>query len=195
MEIPNLKITNSQLCNYKTSFKGEADNTVSKPINAEIKPEIVSKEYADATKATAMAQIMSGVDLKAGMTYMDYVDKLMKQGKIPTKDFNVKTTEAGLNYVEELNQKGEKIKEVAFFEDGIGCKFYNPKNQKVYKTLESHNGKLYISNNNVDTGEPVLDELYNSDGSLESNAFYKKCEKGETSINGDYKITGIGFVP
>lgn len=190
MEISKFGVVNSNLNNYRTPFKGEASNAVSNPINEEIKPEIVGKNYADATKSIAMAQILVGNDIKPNMNYMDYVDKLMKQGKCPIKDFIVKTTEKSF-VITELNPNGNKTKEISFFDDGnIGCKLYNPKTQKVYKTLETLNGKLHIAYNDK-SGKPVLDEVYRSDGSLERNAVYKKCEKSETSVNGNYNITGI----
>lgn len=201
VEIPNLKIANSQLYNYKTPFKGEAGNTVSNPINTEIKPEIVSKEYADATKATAMAQILAGGDLKPGMTYMDYVDKLIKKGKIQGKDFFIEenpTNSYGKSstWIKELNPKGQRIKETIFWSEpegsGVEIRLYDPKTQEVYKALEMQNGKLHIAYNDKN-GKALLDEVYRSGGSLERNAVYKKCGKCETS--GDYNITGIELPP
>lgn len=182
---------------YKVPFNGRIGNSTSNPIGldekTEQKSELASKDYADATRAMAMAQILSGSDIKPKMTQNEYVDKLMKKGKIPNKDFYIKNLENTSNtYVLEVNKKGERIKEVHFFEDGnIGCKFYNPQNQKIYKALETLDGKLHISYNEVLTGEPLCDELYSPDGTLETNTFYKKTPKGETSVNGDYIISGI----
>lgn len=203
MEIPNLKIANSQLYNYKTPFKGETDNTVSNQINSEIKPEIVSRQYADATKSAAMAQILTDSDIKPGITPVEYVNSLIKKGKIQDKDFCVVKGESDsigkdTTTVIELNKKGQKIKDVIFWSDvqggGLGVRLYSPSTQKIYKALELNNGKLEVLYNDT-KGEPVLDEVYKGDGKLERNAIYQKCEKGETSINGDYKITGIELPP
>lgn len=179
---------------YNNSFEEKVQKSnVSKPTdfaqNSETpKPkEFASKEFAHATRATAMAQILIGSDLKPNMTQRDYVNRLIKQGKIPNKHFFIDGY-----WVVELNAEGERIKEVRFFDDGnIGCSFYNPKTQKRYKTLETLDGKLHISYNDAVTGEPLLDESYLQDGSLERNAFYKKTPEGEKSINGKYQIYGI----
>lgn len=197
----NLSAISSNLNTYKIPFKGENQNSTDtiKDTNKapEQKQELVSKNYADASRSMAMAQILYGAEIKPNTTQKEYVDNLIKKGKIPNKDFFIKKLEnRSKTYVSEVNKKGERIKEVSFFDDGnIGCKFYNPSNQKPYKALETLDGKLHISYNETTTGDPVCDEVYRSDGSLERNAFYKKTPKGETSPNGDYIISGIENPP
>lgn len=190
------------ITNNSIEEKIEKSNA-SKPIgfgqNSEAsKPkELASKEAVQGTRAMVMAQILVGSDLKPNTTQKEYINRLIKQGKIPNKHFFIEKDDCGYAcHVIEVNSNGEKIKEVRFFDGGnIGCSFYNPKTQKRYKSLETLDGKLHISYNDVITGEPLCDELYRPDGSLERNAFYKKTPKGETSINGEYQIYGIEGTP
>jgi hypothetical protein len=196
----NLNAISTNLNNSKVPFKDEG-KSISNPINKddkiEPKQELVSKDYANATKATAMAQILMDNDIKPNMTYTEYIDKLMKRGKIQNKDFKV-TTVAESFVIEELNQKGQVIKETIFADEkhnnDIIVKLRNPNNQKVYKAFEyTSDGNLVVAYNNPITGGPLLDEAYNADGSLKNYAMYRKCNKGETSINGDYIISGVDF--
>jgi hypothetical protein len=157
--------------------------------------ELASKELAYASKATAMAQIMIGSNLKYNSTAEEYVNQLIKKGKVPNKDFIVEK-KAECTSVTELNADGKKIKEVRLEnkDDRVGatCIFYNPENQVKYKAVQlTPYGEFAISLDDPKTGEPLIDELYRSDGSLKSNAYYKKLPEGQTSINGKYDIYGI----
>ena len=193
----NINSVNSNLNNYKVPFKGENNSAISNPLssNKEQKQqkELASNECAQGTRATAMAQILIGTDIKPGTTQKEYIDKLIKQGKIPNKDFYIANKDFGSSsHIIEVNNKGKRIKEVRFYDDGkIACNFINPKTQKTYKSIETFENKLLVANNDPITEEPLLDEVYKTDGSLESNAFYKKTPNGETSVNGKYQITGV----
>lgn len=182
---------------YNNSFEEKVEKSnVSKPIDfvqnseAPKTKELASKEFAHATRATAMAQILVGSDLKPNITQREYVNKLIKQGLIPNKHFFIKNYDYGSgSYIIEVNNDGEKIKEIRFGaednEGGVACSFYNPKTQQRYKAIETLNGELHISINDPQTGEPLLDEKYRPDGSLEFCAVYKKCEKLDPSIDYD----------
>lgn len=192
----NLSSISTNLNSYKVPFRGSDDNLVSNPkVELAQQRELASKECAYATRATAMAQLSMVNDVKPNMTYLEYTDKLMKQGKNPSKDFKVTTTDESY-IVEELNQKGQVTKEIIFADEkhnnDIIVKLRNPSNQKVYKVSEySSDGSLVVAYNNPITGGPLLDEAYNVDGSLKNYAMYRKCNNSETSINGDYVITGV----
>jgi len=180
MDYYNVNPIVTSLNSYKPTFSGDIDKShvlqISTAKENEQSAEVISKNYADATRAMAMAQILSGTHIKPNMTQKEYVEKLIKSGKIINKDFYVNGNVSGaLNVVFEVNEKGERVKEISFFDGGdIGCKFYNPSTQKVYKSLETLDGKLHVSYNQGETEEPLLDELYSQDGSLKSHYFYKK---------------------
>ena len=196
MEFSNVNAVKFNLNKNKVLFKSEHYNATSDPIQEKEmvqQEEFASKEGALATRATGMAQLLMGNGIRLNMTQRNYVNNLIKQGKIPNKHFYVKNQNNGsLPIVTEVNSKGERIKEVLFYKDGnIGCSFYNPNTQERYKALETSEGKLHISNNNSLTGEPLSDEVYRRDGSLEDTAFYKKTPEGQISANGDYVISSL----
>jgi len=197
--IYDLNTSSVGLNSYKVPFKGIESNATSNPINSNDDTgqmqELASKELSTASKATAMAQIMTGSRLKYDTTRNEYVAQLLKQGKIPNKHFQVEDGEKFAS-VKEINSKGQRIKEVHFPniapERGVSCAFYNPNTQQKYKAIEyTTDGGFSVALNNPTTGEPIADELYRSDGSLADYVVYDKCEKGETSVNGKYKISGI----
>lgn len=154
--------------------------------------ELMSKECAYATKATAMAQVLMGTKLKFTTTPDEYNAQLIKQGKIPNKDFYVQKDEIATSFVE-LNSDGEKTKEVSFLKwsDGqsrVDCKFYNPKTQKEYKSVEYHqDGGVFITNGNPLSGRLTTSDKYRSDGSLE---YHRDMDKmTDTHVSKGGKIT------
>lgn len=161
--------------------------------------ELASKELAQATRAQAMAQIMIGSNLKYNSTAQEYVNQLMKKGKVPDKDFRVEKNDRYTSVVE-LNADGKRIREVRLEhkDDRVGttCCFYNPENQVGYKALSmTPYGELGISYNDSKSGESLVDEHYRSDGSLKYYDVYKKLPEGQTGINGKYDIYGIESLP
>lgn len=161
--------------------------------------ELASKELAQATRAQAMAQIMIGSNLKYNSMAQEYVDQLIKKGKVPDKDFIVEKKPEFTSVVE-LNADGKKVKEVRLEHKddrcGTACIYYNPENGVKYKAIAmSPDGKMHVSYDDTKTGEPLIDERYYSDGSLELNAIYKKLPEGQTGINGKYDIYGIESLP
>ena len=155
--------------------------------------EVMSKECAYATRATAMAQVLMGNNLKFTTTPDEYVAQLTKQGKIPDKHFYIVDSKTSTGVVE-LNSDGEKTKEVTFFKGydnlppWVGCKFYNPKTQNEYKSIEYHqDGGVQISNGNPITGAPTNIQMYRPDGSLEYNRDIEK--DSETHISKGGKLT------
>lgn len=161
--------------------------------------ELASKELAQATRATALAQIMMGSNLKYNSTAQEYVNQLIKKGKVPDKDFKVEKNEKYTSVVE-LNADGKKVKEVRLEHKddrcGTACIFYNPENGVKYKAIAmSPDGKMHVSYDDTKTGEPLIDERYYTDGTLELNAIYKKLPEGQTGINGKYDIYGIEVPP
>lgn len=191
MEVSKFGAVNSNLSNYKSQFKGERNNPVSNPINEEIKPEIVGKDYADATKSLAMAQILVGNDFKPDTTQEEYIGNLIKKGKIQDKDFFIE--EYPLNaygksstWVKELNPKGQRTKETIFWSEpqgkGVEIRLYDPNTQEVYKAVGIQNGKLHVTYNDT----PFLNEFYRKNAQLEQRAIYtldeiyRNREKEET---------------
>lgn len=153
---------------------------------------LMSKELGYATKATAMAQVLMGSNLKFTTTPKEYINSLIKQGKIPNKHFYTGESENS-EWVTELNSEGEKTKEVRFFkgyEDlppWVGCVFYNPKTQHEYKSIEfKQDGGVSISHEDPKSGRPIRIEKYRPDGSIER---IRNCEKMEdTNISKGGKI-------
>lgn len=161
--------------------------------------ELASKELAQATRAQAMAQIMIGSNLKYNSTTQEYVDQLIKKGKVPDKDFRVEKNDRYTSVVE-LNADGKRIREVRLEHKddrcGTACIYYNPENGVKYKAIAmSPDGKMHVSYDDTKTGEPLIDERYHQDGSLELNAIYKKLPEGQTGINGKYDIYGVESPP
>lgn len=196
MEISNFSTVNSNLSNYKAPFKGEGNNPVSNPINEEIKPEIVDKNYADATKSLAMAQILVGNDFKPNMTQEEYVNSLIKKGKVQNKDFFIE--EYPLNsygksstWIKELNPKGQRTKETIFWSEpegrGTEIRLYDPNTQEVYKAIGIQNGKVNVTYNDT----PFINEFYKKNAELEQSAIYtldeiyRNREKSETPSSDD----------
>lgn len=195
-----LKADGSNLSSYKVALNGKNNDTVSNDAKRDeniTAQEIASKECSYATRSMAMAQILVGSEIKPNMTQTDYINNLIKQGKIPDKHFYIKANDLGnKNIVVELNSKGLRTKEVTFYENNeIGCIFYNPQTQKKYKAIQTSEGKLHISYDDPTTGDPVCDEIYRSDGSLERNAFYKKIPNAEIPNETDYHVSGIDLPP
>lgn len=141
--------------------------------------ELASKECAYATRATAMAQILTGNNLKYTTTPKEYVDGLIKQGKIPNKHFyiqdeNMYEEPCKFASVVELNSDGERIKETCFCRDNkysgswVSQRFFNPKYDQEYKCVTyQKDGGISIQNYNT-IGECLMDSyVYRADGSLE----------------------------
>lgn len=161
--------------------------------------ELASKELAQATRAQAMAQIMIGSNIKYNSTAQEYVNQLIKKGKVPDKDFIVEKKPEFTSIVE-LNAEGKKVKEVRLEHKddrcGTACIYYNPENGVKYKAVAlTPYGEFAISLDDPKTGEPLVDEMYRSDGSLKDYAIYKKLPEGQTGINGKYDIYGIESLP
>lgn len=161
--------------------------------------ELASKELAQATKATAMAQIIMGSDLKYNSTAGEYINQLIKKGKVSGKDFIVEKKDE-FTSVTELNADGKRIKEVRLEHKdnrcGTACIFYNPENGMKYKAVALNPyGEFAISFDDPKSGEPLVDEIYRSDGSLKYYDVYKKLPEGQTGINGKYDIYGLEAPP
>lgn len=168
MQSYNLNKINSNLGIYNIPFKAnnEESKSASNPIGNNdkeiIKKEFVSNEYANFSKAIAMAQVLIGNDYKPGMTQKEYVENLVKKGKILNKDFFVSENPSS---IEELNKKGQKIKETFFLPEEKGksvvVKLYNPNTQKVYKFIDyTPNEYLTVEHNNPNTEKLILKENY-----------------------------------
>lgn len=150
--------------------------------------ELASKECAYATKATAMAQVLTGSNLKFTTTPKEYTDGLIKQGKIPNKHFYVEEDTVyeepcKVTRVMELNSDGERIKETCFCRDNkysgswTEQTFYNPKYGHSYKSITyKKDGGMYIHNYNAVTDRLMDLNVYRPDGSLE---YYENYETNE----------------
>lgn len=203
----NSNIAGTYLNTYKVPFKG-ANNAATSPIEPNEEPaqqqELASKEYAYATRATAMAQIKLG-GVNQNTTKEEYINTLINQGKVQNKDFIVLQDEAGTvgentTRVIELNNKRQEVKRVIFWSKeqggGVGVRFVNPETQQCYKALEyASSGGVEVAYSDPITGEALIDESYRPDGSLKASAYYKKTPTGETSVNGDYIIYGVDGPP
>jgi len=200
----NLNAVNFTLNSYKVPFKGENADATTSPIDKkeEFKQqrELASKECAYATKATAMAQILTGNSLKYSTTPEEYSNDLIKQGKLPNKNFYVTPSEdekgnGTYTKITELNSEGEKVKETVFVRDNKYSGswneqyFYNPKYcERPYKGIAyKKDGSVVMNNSNVATNKPTDSYSYRPDGSLEYYHDYKN-DKG-THISKDGKIT------
>jgi len=197
---------NSNIC--KIPFKGAEEITSLDQIpqwkEMEQQRELASKECAYATRATAMAQILTGSNLKYTTTPPEYVNALIKQGRIPDKHFYV--TEAPMRdnlckvtRVVELNSDGERIKETCFCRDNkysgswVEQTFYNPKYDHSYKSVTyNQDGGIAIHNYNVIADKIADAYVYRPDGSLEYHENYESNEgvhisKGKKVTNYDLK--------
>lgn len=202
VEIRNLNTIYSNLGSYKIPFKGENNNLatpISRVEKIELQRELASKKCAYATKATAMAQILTGSNLKYSTTPQEYINSLIKQGKIPNKDFNSIVEPLGENNEEfaiitELNSAGKKIKETVFCRNNRYSgswneqHFLSPQNEHPYKTFSyMKDGSVNMSNYNV-VKECVTDSYkYRPDGSLEYYSDFKDNNGMHISKNG--KVT------
>lgn len=191
-----------------TSFKGNSADPVSVPMDKaeELKQqnELASKECAYATKATAMAQILTGNDFKYSTTVEDYEKSLIKQGKIPNKHFFVESVDdinsGTYTRVVERNSDGEKTKETTFCRDNKHSSswneqsFYSPKNKRCpYKSINyTKDGCVEMTNYNIAEEEAIDFYIYRPDGSLGYYHNYKN-KKG-MSISKDGKITKLDLI-
>lgn len=151
--------------------------------------ELASKECAYATRATAMAQILTGSNLKYTTTPKEYVDGLIKQGKIPNKHFYVQDDTVAeapckVTRVVELNSDGERMKETVFCRDNkysgswTEQYFYNPKYDHEYKSVTyEKDGGISLQNYDVLGGIIIDTHVYRADGSLEYYENYQ-TDKG-----------------
>lgn len=185
---------NTAYSNFNASsvpYKTQNDKQVSNPITPnelEQQRELASKECAYATKATAMAQILTGNDFKYTTSPEEYVNKLIKQGKIPDKDFKVDNTllnDGSPTWsITEFNSEGKKVKKAHFcrynnhLNSWNSLSYYNPKYDCPYKTIHySQNGGVDLWNYDVINEKSNDAYFYRPDGSLEYYRDYKN-DKG-----------------
>lgn len=169
----------------------------------------ISKEYSAASRALALGQITAENTLKSDTKPEDYIKTLLKQGKIPNKNFSIEKDEK-VTSIKELNSDGKIIKEVVFWDDeskkSVDCLFCNPDTRQIYKSVTYHaDGYVTTSTNDPKTGAPICNEAFNPDGNLMDRFTYNKLKKGEkkdeesknsyyTHIDGvDYKVTAEHF--
>lgn len=180
--------------NLKSSISFKANEDVNPLANntkwneMEQQRELASKECAYATRATAMAQVLTGSNLKYTTTPKEYTDGLIKQGKIPNKHFYVEEDTVyeepcKVTRVVELNTDGERMKETVFCRDNkysgswVEQYFYNPKYGHEYKSVTyKKDGGVQINNSNAVTGRIIDANVYRPDGSLE---YYENYETNE----------------
>lgn len=198
----NLNIVSQNPNIYKASFKGENQSVVSSPDKRkEFKQqrELASKECAYATKATALAQVLTGNNLKYSTTPEDYIKDLIKQGKIQDKDFKIQKEDLGdsnckFTSIKEFNKSGEIIKETDFcrdnkYSDSWNAQYFiNAKYNCPYKGIFYHqDGSVEMSNYDVVQQAIVDSYAYRSDGSLEYYHDFKD-NKGK-HISKEGKVT------
>lgn len=198
----NLNNINSNLHIYKTSFKGEGSNVVSNPDKREElkqQRELASKECAYATRATALAQVLSENNLKYSTSPEEYTKYLIKQGKIQDKDFKIQKEDMNdsnckFTSIKEFNKSGEIIKDTVFCRDNKysgswnAQYFINPKYNQPYKSIH-YKKDGSIDMDNFDVGQACLVDsyTYRPDGSLEYYNDFK--DKKGTHISKDGKVT------
>ncbi len=102
----------------------------------EISPEFMSAVGAEVFRNQALANMLTKNTLRYGMSINDYGASLMRQGKIPDKDFFILD-----NTLTEINKLGERMKETTFYKGKensapiIECNYYNSATQDKYKTV------------------------------------------------------------
>lgn len=102
----------------------------------EISPEFMNSISAEVFKNQALGNMLTKNTLRYGMSISDYGASLMKQGKIPKKDFFVDD-----NVLTEINKRGERFKDTVFYNGSeteppiIECNYYNSYTQDKFKTV------------------------------------------------------------
>ncbi|MFI3300860.1 MAG: hypothetical protein R3Y28_05500 [Candidatus Gastranaerophilales bacterium] len=102
----------------------------------EIAPDLLDSISAEAFKSQALGNILTKNPLKFGMSISEYGASLMKQGKIPEKDFVVLD-----NSLIEINKRGNAFKKTTFYEAtdtspaAIESTHYNSVTQEKAKTI------------------------------------------------------------
>ena len=177
--------------NSAVSFSSNGDSS------SHISSELASKECACATRATAMAQILTGNNFSYNTTLQEYTDALVKQGKVPDKDFyveNQKNSDSNFTNgsVYELNSNNQIAKETRFIRDNK-CSgswneqvFYNTAHNFPYKSITyQDDGKVVITNVDLITKRAVDYYEYRADGSLEYHRDIKDNQGRHFAINGE----------
>ncbi|MFR1672417.1 MAG: hypothetical protein ACLSWI_05675 [Candidatus Gastranaerophilaceae bacterium] len=115
----------------------------------EISPAFMEAVSAEVFKNQALGNMLTKNTLRYGMSISDYGASLMRQGKIPEKDFVVDD-----NILTEINKRGERFKDTVFINNPdnssptIECNYYNSYTQEKFKTIRyTPNGEQTIRYN------------------------------------------------
>lgn len=198
--LPNHLSAYSFKGNYAISNSNESTCNATNPITAsnehQYSKELICSEYSQAITANAMNQIAPNGALKYNITPEEYISTLTKAGQVKNKNFVVEKTlnkdslEDGTLYISEFNSDGKKIKNTIFIKkpdksnyDLAFISFTTPDTDKIYKWITytgEKEGTYAIDKNDVNTGETISREWYNSDNTLDHRANMKNGI--ETSI-------------
>lgn len=152
--------------------EGSVTSQVQSPIS--VSPEMVSKEYGNASKAVAMAQIMIGEKITNKTTPEEYIAKLIKQGKQIDKDFKVDNDSEHSTFIDILSPKGQIVKSLQFSKFNYGAdsspkysvsvRYINPNSNEAYKRVYlDWDGEVVLDNNDPLTGDMVSSERFDKD--------------------------------
>lgn len=126
---------------------------ISPPLEkVEISPEFMNAVSAEVFKNQALGNILTKNTLRYGMSISDYGASLIKQGKIPKKDFVVND-----NVLTEINKRGERFKETIFYTGDESsppvteCNYYNSYSQEKSKTIRYTPEGEQVIRYNIDT--------------------------------------------
>lgn len=158
----------------KQDVKAETSETHLAQSPATTAPEIVSKDYGEASKAVAMAQIMIGEKITNKTTPEEYIAKLTKQGKQINKDFKVDNLGKNSTFIDILNPQGQTVKSIQFseynfFENSppqktVSVRYVNPNSHEAYKRVcFDENGEAVLNYNDPITGNMLTSERLDKD--------------------------------
>lgn len=147
--------------------------------------ELISPIGNQAVLSMGQAQITKNNILKYNTTPEQYISTLIKQGKIPNKNFTVnKSTRPDNKYgyigISELNKDGKKNKETVFITDtpdnpnyNVGfIKLYNTETNLPYKRIsysDKKDGSYLVEEYDSKTGDDLSSTLYSADGSVQEH--------------------------